>query len=74
MCTTGLERVMGEEFKGCPTTRCYPRSLDEAFPNSVERAEWFYPPEKQKLTVVELLMWSASVSMWIGLAYLFAKN
>lgn len=65
---------MSEKYVGCPTTRMYPRTLDEAFPNTRERAEWFHPPEKQKLTVAEMLMWSASVSMWIGLAYLFAKN
>lgn len=63
-----------KKYEGCPTTRMYPRSIDEAFPNSMERAEWFYPPEPRKLTVVELLLWSAAISMWIGLAYLFAKN
>jgi len=29
-----------------PTTRCYPRTLAEAFPESIDRAEWFYPPEE----------------------------
>ena len=29
-----------------PTTRRYPRTIEEAFPNTVERAEWFYPPDK----------------------------
>ena len=61
-------------YEGWPTTRCYPRSLAEAFPNSLDRAEWFYPPEKEPPSVVGMLLWSAGVSMWIGLAYLFANN
>ena len=62
------------KYEGHPTTRCYPRSMDEAFPNSVERAEWFYPPEPYKPSVVELLMVGFGVSTFIGLAYLFARN
>ena len=65
---------MKEEFKGCPTTRTYPRSLAEAFPNTVDRAEWWYPPEKEPMPVVDRLLWSLGVSMWIGLAYFLAKN
>ena len=57
-----------------PTTRCYPRTLEEAFPNTVERAEWFYPPEKRELDVVQLLMWATTISMWIGLGYLLFSN
>ena len=57
-----------------PTTRCYPRTLEEAFPNTIERAEWFYPPEARRLTVVEWLLWSIALSMWIGLAYLFSLD
>ena len=62
------------KFNGHPTTRLYPRTLDEAFPNAADRAEWFYPPEKQPPTVVELLLWTLGVSMWIGIAYFFAQN
>lgn len=57
-----------------PTTRRYPRTLEEAFPNTVERAEWFYPPEARRLTVVELLLWAIAVTMWVGLAYLFSLD
>ncbi len=56
-----------------PTNRRYPRTIEEAFPDSVERAEWFYPPEKRKLTVVEWLLWTLGICMWIGLAYFFAN-
>jgi hypothetical protein len=57
-----------------PTTRRYPRTIEDAFPDSVERANWWYPPEARKLSVMELLMWTVGVSAWIGLAYFFAKN
>lgn len=56
-----------------PTTRRYPRTIEEAFPNTVDRAEWFYPPEKRQLNVVELFMWATGIAMWIGLAYLFSE-
>lgn len=62
------------KFKGHPTTRLYPRTLDEAFPNSVDRAEWFYPPEKRPMTVTEMLMTTWAISTIIGLAYYFAQN
>ena len=56
-----------------PTTRSYPRTMEEAFPNTVERAEWFYPPEKRRLDVVELFLWTAAITMWVGLAYFFSE-
>ena len=62
------------KFTGHPTTRLYPRTLDEAFPNSADRAQWFYPPEKPPMTVLELLMTTWAVSTIIGLAYYFAQN
>ena len=57
-----------------PTTRCYPRTLVEAFPDTVERAQWLYPPEPRKRTPVELMMITVGLLGWIGLAYYFAKN
>ena len=57
-----------------PTTRRYPRTLEEAFPNTVERAEWFYPPERRMPSVIELLMWSIAVALWVGLAYMFSLD
>ena len=32
---------------GWPTTRCYPRTTREAFPNDIENAKWWYPPEQR---------------------------
>jgi len=40
----------------------------------MERAEWFYPPEKKPFNVIELLTWTAGISLWIGLAYMLAQN
>lgn len=57
-----------------PTSRRYPRTIEEAFPDSIERANWWYPPEPRKYSVVEMLMWGTGFCMWIGLAYFFAKN
>lgn len=60
-------------FEGTPTTRCYPRTMDEAFPNDVDRAKWWYPPEKH-WTVGEILMLLAGLCLWAVLAYYFAKD
>ena len=62
------------KYEGWPTTRRYPRTLDEAFPDSIERTEWWYPPEKVPLTVAEWLLWVAAVNIWIGLAYFFSLD
>jgi len=56
-----------------PTTRCYPRTLMEAFPDSVERAEWWFPPERNE-GWRNVLMGYMALVLWIGLAYYFAKN
>ena len=65
---------MNTKYKGQPTTRSYPRTLAEAFPDSHDRAEWFYPPEKRQWSVLDLLLITFGISTFIGLAYFFAKN
>ena len=61
------------EFRGTPTTRMFPRTIEEAFPNSLERAEWFFPPERTTTWKNVALMW-VGVVLWIGLAYYFARD
>ncbi len=61
------------EFRGTPTTRMYPRTIEEAFPNSLERAEWFYPPERTT-TWKDVAVFVVGAVLWIGLAYYFAKD
>ena len=56
-----------------PTTRCYPRTLQEAFPNSIDQAGWFYPPEENN-GWRNVLRGYVALVMWIGLAYYFSKN
>lgn len=56
-----------------PTTRCYPRTMKDAFPDDVENAEWFYPPERDP-NVTSLLVGGTGLCIWLALAYLFAKN
>lgn len=58
---------------GWPTTRCYPRTLAEAFPKDPENGVWFHPPEP-KHTWSGAIMWIAGVMLWVMLAYWFAKN
>lgn len=61
------------EFRGTPTTRMYPRTIEEAFPNSMERAQWFYPPERTT-TWKDVAVFVVGAVLWIGLAYYFAKD
>ena len=55
-----------------PTTRRYPRTMLEAFPSNIETAQWWYPPER-RIGFIEIALWTAGISMWIGLAYYFAN-
>lgn len=62
-----------QEFRGTPTTRMFPRTIEEAFPNSMERAQWFYPPERVT-TWKDVAVFVVGAVLWIGLAYYFAKD
>ena len=61
------------EFRGTPTTRTFPRTIEEAFPNSLERANWWYPPERTT-TWKDVAVFVVGAVLWIGLAYYFAKD
>lgn len=52
-----------------PTTRMYPRRLDEAFQDNVERAQWLYPPERN-MAVRHIVMAVLGVAIWIGVGFL----
>ena len=54
-----------------PTTRCYPRTLKEAFPH--DNNNWIDPP-KQHITKHDVLMSLLSIFMYILLAYLLIKD
>lgn len=56
-----------------PTTRRYPNTLGEAFPNSVEQSQWWYPPEKNR-TLGNIVLFIIGIALWVGLAYLLARD
>lgn len=49
---------------GWPTTRRFPRTINDAFQDSVENAQWWYPPERSASDMT--LRW-LSVALWICL-------
>lgn len=53
---------------GCPTTRCFPRTTDEAFRHLGDGMESFYPPE-QRWQDKALL--GAGVAAWIAISIYF---
>lgn len=60
------------EFRGTPTTRCYPRTLQEAFPHSTDRAQWFYPPERH-FTWGSFFYALFGFMLWGAVAYIFME-
>lgn len=55
-----------------PTTRCYPRTLRDAFPHDAENAKWFFPHETYT-TLSTFAYYALGAVMWICLAYYFAR-
>lgn len=56
-----------------PTTRTFPRTLEEAFKDDIKLAQWWYPPEPNT-SVWEYLTWTAAFLLWISLAYWYANT
>lgn len=56
---------------GWPTTRKFPRTTAEAFPNDIENAQWWYPPEQRWQ---DKLLFTVAVFLWVVLAFYFAKD
>lgn len=51
---------------GCPTTRCFPRTTDDAFRHLGQDTEWFYPPEQRWQ---DKAFFAFSVFCWIVLGF-----
>lgn len=52
-----------------PTTRMYPRTLSEAFPQHAEYANWIeFPPER--ISKHDIVVSVLGIVMWIGFIYL----
>lgn len=56
-----------------PTTRCYPRTIGEAFPNKVETAEWWYPP-KRSTALRDIALGVIGIVLWVVTGYLLMKG
>ena len=51
-----------------PTTRCYPRTTREAFPDDIENSKWWYPPEQRTRDKV---FFAVGVALWCLLGFYF---
>ena len=64
---------MNDKKYGWPTTRCFPRTIPEAFKDDPANAEWFFPPERKR-GPLEYAMLSAAFWIWVGLAYWYVNS
>lgn len=58
---------------GWPTTRCFPRTMKDAFKDDPENAQWWFPPERHT-NWTNAVMWITGVMLWVSLAYWFVKG
>jgi hypothetical protein len=56
---------------GWPTTRCFPRTLNEAFPEDTKNGEWFYPPEQRWQ---DKMFFTVNVCLWVVLAFYLVRD
>ena len=59
---------MNDKRYGWPTTRRYPNTTKEAFPDDVENSQWWYPPEKNN-SAANYIMLAVAIWLWLGLGY-----
>jgi hypothetical protein len=57
--------------EGWPTTRTYPRTLLEAFPDDIQNAQWWYPPEQRWQDKVFFYL---MITLWVCIAFYLAKD
>jgi hypothetical protein len=57
------------KVKGMPTTRSFPRTLDEAYPNDPSRFNWFYPPERN-ISLPNIALGMTALALWVIVIYL----
>ena len=56
-----------------PTTRCYPRRSEDAFPDPVANSQWWYPPERSMHTR-HIVLGCIGIVMWIGVGIFLLKG
>jgi len=54
------------------TTRCYPRTMREAFPNDADYSEYIDYPDEE-ISRSDILTAALSFILWVCLVYLFAN-
>ena len=54
------------------TTRCFPRSMREAFPNDASYSDFIEHPSEE-ISRHDLCMVAISLMLWVCLGYLFAN-
>ncbi len=55
-----------------PTTRMFPRTLNDAFHHLGEGSQWFYPPEKRIVSFWDIVLGGAGILLWLFSAFLIA--
>lgn len=50
-----------------PTTRSFPRSMAEAFPDKIENAQWWFPPESNPTGLGVI----AGILTWVAIALIY---
>ena len=48
------------KFEGCPTTRCYPRTLEEAFPQD-RLGEWWIAHKRRAPTTNDIVLYALTL-------------
>lgn len=56
---------------GCPTTRCFPRTTDDAFRHLGDGMETFFPPEQRWQDKVFLVF---GICCWIAIGFYFWRT
>jgi hypothetical protein len=55
---------MSNDNYGWPTSRCFPRTLKDAFRDDPENARWWYPPKR---STMDKILITLGVFMWVGI-------
>jgi hypothetical protein len=56
---------------GCPTTRCFPRTTEDAFRHLGESTEWFYPPEQRWQ---DKAVFGLAIFAWVAIGIYFWRR
>ena len=63
--------MKNDDNYGWPTSRCFPRTLKDAFKDDPENTEWWFPPPKRG--VIDKIVLAIGIILWLGVGYYFWK-